>query len=98
MTELLHTYCDTDFVLIFFSDYTLYFKDLPINSLGNQTLFWSGTFDMVAQISKNKMGVIVVSSANADASLIINNIQKQTDTTPYWCGKKGGKLSCDDKN
>ena len=64
---------------------------MPIQSMSNQNLFWSGTFGIVTELSKNDLGVTVVSSANADASLVINMFEEQTGETPYWCGKLGGR-------
>ena len=71
-------------------DYNDYFKTLPVTAKANENLFWSGTFSIVAEISKNNLGATVASSANADASVIINRMETKTGQTPYWCGTVRG--------
>ena len=66
-----------------FSSYDEYFAFIPIQVMANQSLFWTKTFSLVEILSMmNAMGVNVVSSSNARASEIINDIPG----TPYWCG------------
>ena len=56
--------------------------------MANQSLFWSGTFQVVNIISMmNSAGVKLVSSTNAPASAIINNLGLDVS----WCGIEGGK-------
>lgn len=75
-----------------FSDYDPYFEVLPIEAGSSQSLFWSGTFPIVDAISSNDLGATVVSSANADSSEIINNIDTGVEEYLNWCGNELGEL------
>lgn len=74
------------------SDYNAYFTGLPVTAKKDQSVFWSGTFYIIGELSKNTYGVTVVTSANSDASKIINAMGDAIGAIPYWCGKKGGEL------
>ena len=65
------------------SDYISYIEVLPIGVGPNQSLFWSGTFELVELVScMCATGADVISSANTPSSEIINNI----DNLRSWCG------------
>ena len=67
----------------FNSDYISYIEVLPIGVGPNQSLFWSGTFELVELVScMCATGADVISSANTPSSEIINNI----DNLRSWCG------------
>ena len=68
------------------SDYEPYFDVLPIEVEENQSLFWSGTFELVDLVScMCSTGADVVSSANTPSSEIINQLGDIN-----WCGIDGG--------
>ena len=71
-------------------NYDPYFSILPVEAGPNQSLFWFGTYSIVKTISKNNLGVTVMSSANEQSSEIINLIGEDIKETPFWCGRKGG--------
>ena len=73
--------------MIVFSSYLPYFNELPITAAANQTLFWSGTYAIMAVVSENQGGTVVVSSANTPSAMIINNIPPPAGTYLTWCGK-----------
>ena len=74
-----------------YSDYDAYFDTLPIFAGYDQSLFWSGTFDIVSVISQNDLGVTVVSSANTPSAEIINSIDDRTEGYLDWCGRRVGE-------
>jgi hypothetical protein len=83
-----HTQTENEIMYVFCSDYCPYLEALPIIAAPSQSLFWSGTFSIVGVISKNDLGATVVSSANADASEIINYIESKAEGWLNWCGRK----------
>ena len=76
-----------------YSDYDPYIEVLPITAGPSQCLFWSGTFSIVGVISNNDLGATVVSSANADASEIINYIESGVEGYLNWCGSEARKCT-----
>lgn len=78
-------------MVLFCSDYDDYFKLIPVAPPRNQNLFWSGTFAIVTELSKNIYGATVASSPNMPPSKIINLIGEKIKDIPYWCGKAGGQ-------
>ena len=74
------------------SDYASYFNLIPINVGESQSLFWSGTQDLVSLIScMTESGVNVVSSSNTPSAGIINSFY---DNDTNWCGRMGGIYTC----
>lgn len=76
------------FISCFHSDYVNYFKILPIISNANESLFWSGTYELSGLLScMCSSGANLVSSSNTPSSAIINDIGDIN-----WCGKEKGIL------
>ena len=66
------------------SDYDNYFNVLEIEAQPDQSLFWSGTFELVGLVScMCSTGADVVSSRNTPSSTIFNNIGRIN-----WCGTR----------
>ena len=69
-------------ILCLHSDYAGYFGVLPIEAGSSQSLFWSGTEELVEMVAcMCPTGADVVSSANTPSSQIINSLGRV-----HWCG------------
>lgn len=75
-------------VVLCCSDYDAYFDTLPIFAGNDQSLFWSGTLDIVSVISQNDLGATVVSSTNTPSAAIINGVDDRTEGYLDWCGRR----------
>ena len=78
-------------ILVFFiiRDYEPYFDVLPIIAGLNQSLFWSGTYELAGLLScMCSTGADLVSSSNTPSSAIINDIGYIS-----WCGNTSNQIS-----
>lgn len=69
-----------------YSNYQGYFSVLPITSSPDESLFWSGTHELVGLVSCMcySSGMPLVSSLTAPSSAIINDMGNIN-----WCGNTG---------
>ena len=71
------------------SNYGGYFDELPIEAGRSESLFWSGTQELVEMVAcMCPTGANVISSANTPSSQIINEIGNV-----YWCGTTSNSSS-----